>query len=573
MIRSFISNVFRKLPLQARPVVATCIYGVVAGLSSVIFGLCIGFVYENTYVRFAEESPFTFLVGSFLVILSTSLVVGFLLANFCPEASGSGIPQLKVAFWKDFGYVPWRAAWVKFVAGVLSVGGGCSLGREGPSVHLAGGVASQVSGLLGEAKQNRRLAAAAGAAAGLAAAFNAPLAAVIFVLEEIIENLNSRFLGGVLLASMIGAFMVHAIVGRQPAFTLAPAHVAGWQIYVFTPIIAAVAAGVGLLFQKLTLRLRKVRKQFEGVPVWVRPAIGGVITWGLGATVFLYTGSLGVFGLGHETMSNALSGEFSWKLAGVLLVTKLIATICCYGFGGSGGIFAPLLFFGAMSGLFLSGLCEFVFHLSTEEHIVLAVVGMSACLGAVVRAQVTGILIVFEMTHDFTLVPPLMLGALVSTAISLRFAKHNFYEEVLLQDGHRLEHVIPPRDLHKWHELPVSAIAHFDPVIIQDLQPSAVEKVLKSTPYLCYPVVIEGQLQGILTRKEARTAIREKREFEMEPADICGPSETIRELQGKLITSATGVVLVKDRAREQILAIVTLHDLLRAEVAMTKQQV
>src|SRR5262249_22275865 len=142
-------------------------------------------LYRATFVQLSQASSSSFLLGSLVVIIATSLLVGFLLTKFAPEASGSGIPQLKLAFWKDFGVVPWRVVWVKFVAGVLSIGGGCSLGREGPSVQLAGGVASNLAGLLGEAKQKRRMAAAAGAAAGLAAAFNTPLAAVTFVLEEI----------------------------------------------------------------------------------------------------------------------------------------------------------------------------------------------------------------------------------------------------------------------------------------------------------------------------------------------------------------------------------------------------
>lgn len=572
VVQRFLSSVFRKLPAQSRPVVATCVYGTTAGLGAVAFGLCIELIYRQTYERLAESSPMTFLVGSFLVILLTSLAVGYLLSNFCASASGSGIPQLKVAFWKDFGYVPWRVAWVKFVAGVLSVGGGCSLGREGPSVQLAGGVASQMAGLIGEPKQNRRLAAAAGAAAGLAAAFNAPLAAVTFVLEEIIEDLNSRFLGGVLLASVLGAFVVHAIVGKQPAFTLAPVETTGWVVYVLTPIVAAVATLVGLVFQRTTLSLRKSRKRFEDIPLWVRPSIGGVITWGLGATVFLLTGSLGVFGLGYSDLSAALSGEYSWKLAGILLVTKLIATVCCYGFGGSGGIFAPLLFFGAMCGIFISGLCEFAIHLSVGEHITLAVVGMSACLGAVVWAPVTGILIVFELTHDFGLVPALMMGALVSSAISRRLSKHNFYDEILVQDGHNLEHVIPPRDLRSWHELPVSAIAHFEPVMMTDLSPEGMRKVLRESPYAQFPVMVDGELQGVLSRTEAERAILEKCAPDLQPAEICPPSEKIRDVQNVLITAPSGLVILKDRTMEKVLGIVTLHDLLRAEVAMTKDQ-
>src|SRR5262249_22211766 len=155
----------QKLPGQSRPVILTCAYGLAAGLAAVVFQLAMNWLYRLSLVQLSHQNRTVFLVGSFAVIVITSLLVGFLLNHFCREASGSGIPQLKLAFWKDFGVVPWRVVWVKFVAGVLSIGGGCSLGREGPSVQLAGGLASNLAGLLGEAKQARRLAAAAGAGA------------------------------------------------------------------------------------------------------------------------------------------------------------------------------------------------------------------------------------------------------------------------------------------------------------------------------------------------------------------------------------------------------------------------
>ena len=225
-------------------------------------------------------------------MVATSLGVGVLLNVFCPIAAGSGIPQLKLAFWKDFGTVPWRVAWVKFIAGILSIGGGCSLGREGPSVQLAGAVASNLAGLAGEAKQNRRAAAAAGASAGLAAAFNAPLAATTFVLEEIIGDLNSRLLGSVLLASVLGALCVHGIIGAQPAFTLTGADTPSWMGYALTPLVAALASLAGVYFQRASLGLRRRAKEVTRAPAWLLPVGGALITWA-GRGDFLEDGAVG----------------------------------------------------------------------------------------------------------------------------------------------------------------------------------------------------------------------------------------------------------------------------------------
>ncbi|HWD17848.1 MAG TPA: chloride channel protein [Verrucomicrobiae bacterium] len=569
MKSNIVARLAQKWPGQGRPIFLTCLYGLSAGGVAVAFQWSMNLFYSQTLLRFSGHARGAFLLESFVLLVGTSAAVGFLLNHYCREASGSGIPQLKLAFWKDFGYVPWRVVWVKFLAGVISIGGGSSLGREGPSVQLGGALSSNVAGWLGAAKQNRRRAALAGAAAGLAAAFNTPLAAITFTLEEIIEDLNSRFLGSVLLASVIGAFVVHGLVGKQPAFSLKEVEAPGWPVYVLTPVVAAAAALAGVIFQKVTLDLRQRRKGFERVPPWLRPVIGAVVTWAVGSAVFLNTGHLGVFGLGYVDLSAGLNQDLGWQLAGLLLVTKLVATCACYGFGGCGGVFSPMLFLGGMCGLFLAGLSGLAMDLHPADHVVLAVVGMSGCLGAVVGAPVTGILIVFEMTHQFSLVPALMLGALVSQAVGRRLTPSNFYEALLLQDGHDLQHVIPPRDLQSWLQLPVSAIANFHPVIAPGVAPEALATLLRDHPQQRFPVVMQDTLAGILTRREAELALAEKRTPKLDKAVVCQPQRTIGELQSLLIESASLLVVVVD-AQERILGLVTLHDLLRAETALAK---
>lgn len=554
------------LPQSGSTALLTCIYATAAGLSAVAFQVAIHGIFDVTYIHLAEGDFHTFLWSSLAIILSTSLAVGWLLNRFCPAAAGSGIPQLKAAYWKDFGYVKSQVVWVKFLAGVLSIAGGASLGREGPSVQLAGGVGSRLAGHAGEPKSRRRHGAATGAAAGLAAAFNTPLAAITFVLEEIIGNLNSRLLGSVLLASVVGAFCVHAIVGPQPAFTLAVADSPSWIGYLLVPVVGAMAACFGVAFQASALWVRGKWKMSR-VPGWLGPAIGGLITWGLGVTVFHYTGKLGVFGLGYEDLSDALAFELGWKIALVLLITKWLATVACYGFGGCGGIFSPTLFFGAMVGtVFAGGLDEWL-PLSQGDHEALAVVGMTATLGAVVRAPVTGILIVFEMTHDFSLVPALMLGALTSQAVSRQLLKHGFYEALLEQDGHDLDHFNAPRDLRAWQSQPVRKLANLKPVVLETLDPDELAQAMKSHPYERFPVVKDGALQGILTRFEVEAAVSNKRVPKLAPAPVCDPSASLQKVQMLLIDSPTGMVVMRRPGEVSIAGILTLHDLLRAQQA------
>jgi len=562
---------FRNLHGRARPLISTCLYGLAASLAAVGFQLLINWLYNLCYKSQAGTGFWHFACVSLAVIV-TSLIVGWLLNSFCPEAAGSGIPQAKLAFWKEFGFAPKRIAWIKFLAGVLSIGGGQSLGREGPSVQIGSNLASTVAGLLGVPKQGRRSASAAGSAAGLAAAFNAPLASVAFVLEEIIGDLNSPSLGAVLVAAVIGAFIVHAFIGAQPAFEVPHIKEPSWRAYLLMPFAAGLAAFAGGFFQRASMSLRAKTRGIHFLPKWLHPLAGGIATWLIGIAIFAYSGRLGVFGLGYDDLSDALAHGMAWKLAALLLIGKMAATILCYGLGGCGGIFSPNLFFGAMCGAIVAGIGSNFLALDQSDQLLLAVGGMSACLGAVVQAPVTAILIIFEMTHQFALVPGLMLAGLVSQIIARRLNPVNFYDQVLLQDGHQMEHVVPPRDLRSWQSLPISAIANFKPVIIEDLSEAALKTVLEHHPYRYFPVVENGRLRGIAARTEIGVAILEHRPVKLEIALTGRPSDSIRDSQNTFIESSTGAVVLTDKPDGVVLAVVTLHDILRAQVSMSERE-
>jgi CIC family chloride channel protein len=560
-----------KLSERSRTILKTCAYGFAAGLVAVAFQLAMNGCFRGGLVRLSHGSATTFLWSSLGLILGTSLISGWLLNSFCPDAAGSGIPQLKAAFWKNFGYVPFRVLWVKFVAATLQIGGGSSLGREGPSVQLAGTASSLLAGVAGEPKQKRRLAAATGAAAGLAAAFNTPLAGVTFVLEELIGDLNSRLLGSVIIGAMLGALVAHGILGPQPSFSLAAIGEPSWHSYLLVPVVAAAGTLVGVAFQKSALGLRARQKKWTAVPGWLRPAIGGLICWALGVFVFFQTGKLGVFGLGYDDLSEALSGRLVWPTAALLLAAKFVATVACYGLGGCGGIFSPTLFFGAMTGLGIAEMARPLFPLSPEGVAMLTIVSMSATLGAVVRAPVTSILIVFEMTHQFSLVPPLMLAALISQAISRRLARHNFYDALLEQDGHVVERFAPPRDLREWQKQPVSHLANPKPVVASSLELKQLKTLLQNHPYAQFPVILGGQIRGVLTREEAARAIREKRPPVLVAATVCRPDLSLRKVEMQLIESKTGFFLLQERPDGPLTGILTLHDILRAQQAAAEE--
>ncbi|MGC8746302.1 MAG: chloride channel protein [Candidatus Saccharicenans sp.] len=558
----------KKVPENLRISLVTIILALVSGLAAVSFMLLVNLIYSKTILSFSLRSRSYFLLASLAVILLTSLIGGLLLRFFSPEAAGSGVPQVKAAYWKEMGQVELKAGIIKYIAGALTIGGGTSLGREGPSVFLGSAISTNLSGIFGFNRRQRRGPNVVGASSGLAAAFNAPIASVTFIIEEILGDLNSRHLGSVILASVFGAFIVQAIIGRQPAFRMPQIENVSWTHYLVVPVVALVAALVGVAFQIGTLALREKFLRHHKIPLWAKPIFGGLTTWIIGVSIFMFTGKLGVFGLGYQDLSSALNNDFPWKVAGLLVIGKLVATIVSYASGGCGGIFAPGLFFGGMSGFFLAGLFSRWLTLQPSDHIVLAAVGMTACLGAIVRAPLTSLLIVFEMTHQFELVPGLLLGTLISQGIARISGHMNFYEALLVQDGYELHKIKPPLDIRAWQNLPVSAVANYRPVILKSLEEAELKKAIEKFPYNNFPVIQDGQIRGIVSRDNIKAFLNGKRELEIWPAAFCYEDETIKKIGNRFLESPANILIVLSRADDQIKGLVTLHDLIRAQAAV-----
>jgi chloride channel protein, CIC family len=561
---TFLAKYLQALPIDLRPYVRPLLYGLIGGSAAVAFQLGIKLLEWLLWIRLSQLAVPYFLLISLGTILGTSLVAGLLLTFASHEAAGSGIPQLKVAFWRDFGYLPFKVAAVKFIAGIITIEGGCSLGREGPTVHIAGALASNIAGMLGIAKQGRRAALLAGAAAGLAAAFNTPLSAITFVMEEIVEDLNdTKFLAQTLVGSVTATFVAHLFLGDYPAFVIPSVDHFSWILTLLVVPTAALAALAGVAFQRGTLIWRDKIKKIQRIPAFLKPVVGAGINWVLGIIVFLWIARLGVFGLGYQDLESILRGQLSGLQVLILLVAKLAATTAVYAWGGAGGIFSPTLFFGAGTGFIMSTVCTPIFHLSPSDQLALTVAGMSACLGAVVRAPITSILIVFEMTHQFAFVPLLMLGTIASQAVSHAFCSTNFYSEILERDGVELERHIPPRSLATLQGRPISTLANFTPVFASSTNRQELEQLCAEHPYQQFPLVIGGRLVGLLNR----TALLEGQALEQAqtPAETVNPDATVREAVSKMIDKSMGLLVVLSPKDQTPIGIVTLHDIVRLQ--------
>jgi CIC family chloride channel protein len=564
-LRNFLADYVRKLPIDLRTYVLPFIYGLFGGLAAVAFQKSASIIFSICWEKPSQQmSPGTFAFFSLATILVASIIAGLILTLVSPDAAGSGIPQAKVAFWRDFGFMPIRVVFAKFFAGAISIGGGCSLGREGPTVHIAGALASNIAGWLGVAKQGRRPALLSGAAAGLAAAFNTPLSAITFVLEEIIEDLNNRgFLAQVLIASVTATFVSHTFLGDDPAFVIPSiGHFSG-ILYLLVIPTAALAALAGVSFQKATLIWRDKIKRIKRLPLFLKPAVGALLNWVLGILVFFSIAKIGVFGLGYGDLQTMLHGGMGGQQAFILLFAKLAATTAVYAWGGAGGIFSPTLFFGAAIGLAFTDLCGLALRLQQNDQIALTVAGMSACLGAVVRAPITSILIVFEMTHQFSFVPLLMIGTIASQAVSRALCHTNFYSEIIERDRIELERHIPPRSFASLQTRPISTLANFRPIFASSPDRGELERLCDEHPYQKFPLVKDGQLLGLIDRNEILNGQSAK--ISIEPADAVPAHATIREAVAKMVGNSRSLLVVLSTAENAPIGIVTLHDVLRLQ--------
>ena len=385
------------------------------------------YVTENLGARFypAGGSPWRRL----LVPTGGALITGYLLWRFFPNARGSGIPQTKVALFLRDGFITFRTAFGKFACCSASLASGIALGREGPSVQVGAGLASVLGRRLGLGPSRIRELIPVGCSAALAAAFNTPVAAVLFTLEEVMGDMHAPVLGSIVLSSATAWVVLHLLLGDEPLF-----HVPAYQLvspieFIVYALLGVVGGLVSVCFVKLLLL---IRKHFLALPKWsewVQPTAGGLLVGVMGWFVPQ------VLGVGYGHVSEALNGQMALKLMLLLVALKVIATAGCYGTGNAGGIFGPALFIGAMMGGGVGAMAHQLLPDYTGSVGAYALVGMGAAFAGIVRVPLTSVIMIFEMTRDYSIIVPLMISNLISFYISYRLQEEPIYEALQHQDG------------------------------------------------------------------------------------------------------------------------------------------
>jgi CIC family chloride channel protein len=412
--------------------VVTIVVGVLAGLAAVLFTVGI----EQTSHRLFGLVPSR--ARLFAVPALMSIVTGILLSKVFPGVRGSGVPQTEAAYHLSQGVIPGRVPFGKFITGVLCIGSGHSMGREGPSVQIGAGLASVVGRWLRLPPERVRDLVPVGAAGALAAAFNTPVAAVLFALEEIIGDMNAALLGSTVVASVASVIVERSILGNQPLFHVPVYHLVHPAELIAYAALGVVGGIVSLMFCKGLLALRALFLRMPESTRIIQPAIGGVA---IGA---LLIATPAIMGVGYEYVDQALNGGLLLRTMVVLCFLKLAATIISYASGNAGGIFAPSLYIGAMAGGAAGIIVNRVAPFPTGDPGAYALVGMGTLFAGIVRAPMTSVFMIFEITQDYQILVPLMVANMLSFSISRRYQPTPVYHALLRQD-----HVhLPPPAMH-----------------------------------------------------------------------------------------------------------------------------
>ncbi len=358
-----------------------------------------------------------------------SLGIGYLLYRYFPNARGSGVPQTKAALFARGGRITLSTVLGKFFCTSATLASGIPLGREGPSVQVGAGIGSVLGRMLGLRTEQVKNLIPVGAAAAIAAAFNTPLAAVVFSLEEIMGDLNAPVMGAVVLASATAWMVLRVFLGNHPLFNVPQyqlVHPAEFAIYA----VLGVAGGVtSAAFAKLLLGMRARFLRFPQSTVWFQPVAGGLLVGLIGWFVPQ------VMSVGYGYVGEALNGRMAFQLMALLVVLKLLAVTTSYASGNAGGIFGPALFIGAMLGGTVGTVAHHWFPAYTATPGAYALVGMGAVFAGIVRAPMTSVLMIFEMTQDYAVIVPLMIANMVSLFIASRLQHEPIYEALAVQDG------------------------------------------------------------------------------------------------------------------------------------------
>jgi len=499
----------RALAGPAPLITAAVVVGAGAGLAAVVFRWLVQtatLIFTGTTDYSATTghpaNPWVPWLGGAFVILAPAvggLLYGPLVHRFAREARGHGVPEVMYAVARRGGHIPGRVAVVKALASAITIGSGGSVGREGPIVQIGSALGSTLGRITRMSESQLRTLVACGAAGGIAATFNAPIAGVFFALELILRDFATRSFAAVMLSSITASVVGRAVFGDHPFLALPAFTVNSPSEYLLFAGLGLLAGAVGVLFSKILYAIEDLCDGAWRGPEWLRPAVGGLL---LGLLLFAMPQ---LYGVGYPVLEASVAGRYTIGFLLLLVVAKMAATSLTIGIGGSGGVFAPSLVIGAAFGAAVGEAIGLVQPGLSGQAGTFALVGMAAVFAGATRAPITAGIILFELTGEYTIILPLLLAVIVATGVSRLLSGDTIYTRKLSRRGVDLTAPALPA----LRSTTVSSLMSPPPPTISgDENARAAIARLGASHRRAAPVVgADGALLGVLTAADAASAL------------------------------------------------------------------
>jgi CIC family chloride channel protein len=448
-----------------------------------------------------------------IVPVLAGLIYGPLVYRFAPEARGHGVPEVMFAVAERGGRIPAQVTVVKAIASAMCIGSGGSVGREGPIVQIGSALGSTLGQLARLPESRLRALVACGAAGGIAATFNAPMAGPFFAMELILRDFAVESFGAVVLSSVTASVVGRAVFGNHPFLDLPPFTLRSPIEYLLFIALGVLVGASGVLFSRVLYLIEDCCDWLWRGPEWLRPAVGGLLLGGL----LLVLPEM--YGVGYPVLQNAVEGKYLLGFLLLLLVGKIVATSLTIGIGGSGGVFAPSLFIGAMGGTAFGIIVHTWLPSLTASPGVYGLIGMGAAFAGAARAPITAVIILFELTGQYTIILPMLTAIVIATVTGKALSRDTIYTLKLSRRGVDLD---KRPAANRAATIPVNAALEPLPQPLGEhtaLEPAA--RLLALSGHGVLPVIgADGQYQGCVTAKAVAEALGEEHAVDRTVTDL-----------------------------------------------------
>jgi chloride channel protein, CIC family len=538
--------------------------GAASALGVVAFYRLIDLAYALLVTRIGQRLVPTAAAFYRPLVTALALWIAWSIVRWARIPDGQTVPDVQLAVAKRGGVVRFRPVVMRTLAAVVTLAGGGSAGSEGPTAVLGSAIGSATGRAMRFQPRRLKILVGCGAAAGISAAFNAPFAGAFFALEEVLGSFSIGAFSPVVIASVVAAITVRPFLGSHPAFHIPPyGSIRPISIVLLYPLLGIACGLASALYSKLYFATADALQRVR--PDWLRPLLGGLAVGLLG-----YSGGGLLMGTGHLAIPIEIFGGITWYVLIGFALAKMLATALTLGSGGSGGLFTPTLFVGAAFGGGIGVLADHLlphFGLHPEAW---ALVGMAGLISGTVHAPITAIFMVFEMTDDYNLVPPLMIVSVIALATARRFAKHGLYDGWLARRGEHLAHGADRAIMHRLlvRDVMSAAAVHVPPgATLAEVVAASSESHLTTIPV----VDEDGELYGVITFAELRLALLDRGELAAllraadlaEPTEIALATDTVQTALAKLNARAADLLPVMESEDHPLfLGVLTRDDIL-----------